>query len=266
MAELTNIHQQQVQRWQRNGHEPIWQRGTVRLSDLRHDVPKNQPVLVLDKESGEYVPLMLACGRPLLCGEVLPERADLALDKEGRLLSQAEFEANYEKYLDSFSYPDGSDPNFEPVPNVVRFIKETPDPYGESRGMVEIGFDPHLEREFKPSARFGPNGETEEEWLRESQKNSGDIAAALKVLSENQAALTQFLLKQNGAQASAIMAPAEPAGVTAEEATAAAGDSTEEVAPCGKKIRKGYLAQHQRFCNSDDCGGTGENSHGPEAA
>lgn len=262
MAELTNIHQQQVQRWQRHGHDPVWERGTVRLRELKHDVPKNQPVLVHNKDTNEYVPLILSCGRPLLCGEVLPERADLALDAEGRLLSQAEFESNYEQYLSAFSYPDGSDPNFEPVPNVVRFVKEMPDPYGESRGMVEIGFDPHLEREFRPNARFGPNGETEEEWLRESQKNSTDIAAALKVLSENQAALTQFLLSQKG-----VSIPVEtPAGLTATDAVESAGASTEEVAPCGKKIKRGYLAQHQRFCNSNDCGGTGENSNGPEAA
>lgn len=262
MQEQVNIHAQQIAKWQRLGHEPIWERGTVRLRELRHQVPANQPVQVLDKASGEYRPLILSCGRPLLCGEVLPERADLALDNEGRLLSQADFEARYEKYLSAFSYPDGSDINFEPVPNVVNYVKEHPDPYSESRGMIEIGFDPKLNEDFKPKARFGPNGETEEEWLKESQKNTTDIAAALRTLSENQAALTQFLLSQKG-----VPVPVEePAGVSAPQAVEAAGTSTEEVAPCGKKIRKGYLAQHQRFCNSDDCGGEGENSTGPEAA
>lgn len=269
-AELQNIQEKQVQKWLRYGHEPIYERGTVRLRDFKKTLPPGLDVTVFSKELGTYVPLMLSCGRALKCGEVLPERADLALDDEGHLLSQGEFEQRYEAYLSAFSYPDGSDVNFEPVPYVVNYIKEMPDPWSDSRGMIEIG-TPQDTGDFKPRARFGPNGETEEEWLKESKKNTTDIAAALQVLAQNQALLTEFLTKQAGnvpiidVNAKPVITD-EPIGMTAAEASEAVGSPTEETAPCGKRIRKGYLAQHQRFCNSDDCGGDGENTTGPEAA
>lgn len=269
-ATLQNIHQDQVQKWIRYGHEPIYERGTVRLREMRKSIPADLDVTVFDKERGGYFPLILSCGRPLKCGEVLPERADLALDEKGRLLSQGEFEQNYMAYLAAFSYPDGSDINFEPIPYVVNYVKEMPDPWSESRAMIEIG-TPQDTGEFKAKQRFGPNGETEEEWLRDSQKNSQDIAQALSVLAQNQTLLTEFLMKQTGnvpivdVNAKTVVTD-EPIGVTAAEAAEAVGGPTEEVAPCGKRIRKGYLAQHKRFCNSDDCDGEGENTTGPEAA
>lgn len=256
--------------WMQEGHEPVRGRGTVRLYQFKKSLPKGLEVTVLDRDSGQYRPLMLSCGRPLLCSEVLPERADLALDEEGHLLSQADFEARYGEYLSAFPFPYGSEINSEPVPNVVAWVKETPDPYGESKGMIEIGFDPKLNEDFKPKARFGPNGETEEEWLKESQKNSNDVASALKVLAANQTALTEFLMRQAGETPVRVEEPprVEPApepAMTAAEAASAVGASNDEVAPCGKKIRRGYLAQHQRFCNSDDCGGPGLNSSGEAA-
>ena len=97
-----SVQQDQINRWQRNGHEPVWDRGTVRLREFKKSFSRGLEVTVLDKASGQYVPLMLRCGRPLLCSEVLPERADLALDEDGHLLSQADFEQNYHVYLASF--------------------------------------------------------------------------------------------------------------------------------------------------------------------
>ena len=247
-----------VMAWMQEGHEPVRARGTVRLAQYKQTFPKNLPVTVRDAETGEYRPLMLSCGRALMCHEVLPERADLGLDSDGHLLSQADFEARYGDYLSTFPYPYGSEINAEPVPNVVAWIKEMPDPFGESKGMVEIGFDPKLNEDFKPKARFGPNGETEEEWLRESSKNSTDVAAALKTLADNQALLTQFLMKQTGETAVPVVEA--PAPISSPEATEAAGKSDREIAPCGKDIKRGFLKNHQRFCNADECGGPGENS------
>lgn len=261
-----SIQQEQLNKWQRLGHEPMWDRGTVRLREFKRTLPRDLDVTVLDKRTGQYVPFMLPCGRPLKCGEVLPERADLALDDEGHLLSQADFEQRYDIYLAAFVYPSGSDLAFEPVPNVVQYVSEMPDPWSESKGMVTIG-TPRDTGEFVPKARFGPNGETEEEWLKESQKNVGDIASAMSKIVELQTQMAAFLMERNGP----VPNPAppvidEPAGMDSAEAVEAVGQSTEEIAPCGKKIRRGYLAQHQRFCNSEDCGGKGENTTGPEAA
>lgn len=145
-----------------------------------------------------------------------------------------------------------------------------PDPWSESRGMIEIGTKQDT-GEFKPMARFGPNGESEEEWLRESKKNTQDIASALSVLAQNQSLLTEFLMKQAGnvpvvdVNARPVVTD-EPIGMTAAEAAASVGGPTEEIAPCGARIKARYLKQHQRFCNHPDCGGAGENTTGPEAA
>ena len=267
-ATMQNIHQDQVAKWLRYGHEPVYERGTVRLREFKKTLPADREVTVFDKKNERWVPLMLSCGRPLKCGEVLPERADLALDDEGRLLSQGEFEQRYMQYLSTFSYTEGSEIGLEPIPFVVNYVKETPDRFSESRGMIEIGFDPKLDQEFKPKQRWGPNGETEEEWLKESQKNSSDIASALQILAQNQAALQEFLMKQAG-NVRVEVAPVvtdEPIGMSAEQAAEAVGNPTEETAPCGKRIKRGYLAQHQRFCNSEDCGGVGENTDPPEVA
>lgn len=269
MADITSMARAQAQRWSDNGDEVIRARGTVRLAQFKKSLPADLVVTVFDKDHNQYVPMLLWDGKPLTCGEVLPERADLALDERGRLLSQADFEARYDAFLASFIFPDGSDVGFEPIPNVVNYVSETPDIYSESNGMIPIRFDPRLNEDFKPKQRFGPNGETEEEWLRESGKNSADIASALQILAQNQAALTQFLMQnQNGTQVP-ISAPQQDApavGMTQTEAAEAAGLPVEEVAPCGAKIKRGYLKQHQRFCNAEDCGGKGENSEGPEAA
>ena len=251
------------------GNEPIYARGTVRLARFKKTFPSDLAATVFDKEAESYAPLILTCGRPLLCSEILPERADLALDEKGHVLSQGEFEQNYKAYLDAFSYPDGTDTNFEPVPNVIHFIKETPDPYGESRGMVEIGWDAQVGKEFNPSQKFGPNGETEEEYKKEQAKQSGDVADALQKLAQNQELLTQFLMNQKGETPIPVEVPQQEAesevGIHLEDAVAATSENEYERAPCGKPVRKGYVKQHMRHCKSEGCGDDSVNS-GDEAA
>lgn len=182
---------------------------------------------------------------------MLPERADLALDEQGRLLNQAEFRANWQVFLDAFVYVEGSDTGFEPVPNVVNFVKETPDIYSESPGMIEIGFDPKLNEEFKPRQKYGPDGQSEEDYLRDKEDRS-DIAAALKSIADTQRILAEKMQELE-------TAPEEPQGMTAQEAVAATADTKHEEAPCGKRVRAGYVKQHQRKCNNDACGGDGDN-------
>jgi hypothetical protein len=270
MSELKSLAQAQISRWMSNGDEPIRQRGSVRLAKFKKTLPADLEVTVFDKNREAYVPLLLSDGKPLKCGEVLPERADLALDEKGRLLSQSDFEARYDLFLNSFVFPEGSEVGFEPVPFVVNYIKETPDQWSESRGMVEIRYNPRIDEEFKPKKRFGPNGESEEEYLKDQAKSNGDIAAALSILAQNQAALTQFLMQQGAPGVNVpVAAPQQEApadGMNAAAAAEAVGVSDREIAPCGKNIKKGFIKQHQRFCNSDECGGKGENTTGPEAA
>lgn len=254
LQQAQQIHNKQLQKWQRFGHEPVFERGTVRLAGLKKTLPPDLEVTVLDPATNEYVPFILTCGRPLLCGEVLPERADLALDEQGRLLNQAEFRARYEVYLDAFVYVEGSDTGFEPVPNVVNFVKETPDIYSESPGMIEIGFDPKLNEEFKPRQKYGPDGQSEEEYLRDREDRS-DIAAALKSIADTQRILAEKMQSLEAPPEE----PVEPQGMTAQDAVAATADTKHEEAPCGKRVKAGYVKQHKRKCNDDSCGGDGDN-------
>lgn len=264
---MPSIHQDQLRKWQLMGAEPVFARGTVRLPELKKSFGNDVPVTVLDRETMAYKPLILSDGGPLMAHEVLPERADLALDKDGHLLNQGDFSQNYEKYLDSFIYPQGSNPRDEPVPNVVNFVKEAPDPYTESSGMVEIRFDPKLDQPFRPHQRFGPNGESEEEWKREQARQSGDTAAILKQLAETQAQIASMLAKSGGQpvndtpQAPAPVETEIPvAAMTAAEAVEATSDDDREQAPCGKYVTRGYVKQHQRHCADEACGDGSVNS------
>lgn len=266
MSELREIDEAQQRKWAMLGHEPIYARGSVRLAEFKKNFPRDLPVTVFDKDAETYRPVILSNGKPLLAGDVLPERADLALDERGRVLSQGEFERNYEQYLDAFVYPAGSDPHYEPVPNVVNYIKETPDTFSSSRGMVEIGFDPKLNAPFRPNQRYGPNGETEEEWKREQAKQSSDTTAILKQLAETQALLLAMVAKQNGQPLpEPTPEPAADVAVQVEamstaEAIEATADNDRERAPCGKYVTRGYIKQHMRHCADDACGDGSVNS------
>ena len=260
IQQAQQIHQRQLQKWQMNGHEPVYERGSVRLANFKKSLPGDLEVTVLDPATNDYVPFMLTCGRALKCGEVLPERADLALDEKGRLRSQAEFEQAYSVFLDAFGYVEGSDTGVEPVPNVVEFVRQTPDTFSESSGMIEIGFDPKLDEEFKPQRRYGPDGQSEEEYQQE-QADRTDIASALKSIAETQALLAAQLNQVQSAPPAVQEQAAEPVlGMTAEEAKTATADNDHTQAPCGKKVRAGYVKQHQRFCDADECGGDSENA------
>lgn len=277
---MPSIHQDQIRKWQLMGAEPVFDRGTVRLPQFRKTFGSDIPVTVFDREAGAYRPLVLSDGKPLMAHEVLPERADLALDKDGRVLNQGDFAQNYEVYLDSFIYPAGSNPRDEPVPNVVAYVREMPDPYSESSGSVEIRFDPKLDKPFRPIHRFGPNGESEEEWKREQAKSNDDQKALLKMLAETQAQMAALLA---GNKMPPVLEPPiganstgpdleeqpepEPAPITPEEAVAATDHDDRELSPCGRKyIRKGYTAQHVRHCDAPECGGESVNSKRSEAA
>lgn len=264
---IQQIDKAQRDKWAMLGHEPVYARGTVRLASLKKSFPRDLVVTVFDKDAEAYRPLILWDGKPLHAHEILPERADLALDERGRVLSQGEFEQNYALYLDAFVYPPGSDPRLEPVPNVVSFISEEPDKFSESRGMVPIRFNPRLDQEFKPRQRYGPNGETEEEWKREQSRNNGnDLGALVKLLAE--------ALKGNAVNAVPV-AEVENSGeeipthvdpITPDEAVAALADNDRELAPCGKAVKKGYTAQHIRHCKNEACGEDSVNSHRNEEA
>ena len=105
--------------------------------------------------------------------------------------------------------------------------------------------DPKLDQEFKPQQRFGPNGETEEEYLKEQ-------GGVLETLAKTQQMMAE-LIGQNQVAVPVESAPAEPEAVPLEAAPAAAESPDKEQAPCGKAVTKGYMKQHERFCKEPQC-------------
>jgi hypothetical protein len=156
-TEVQRIAAAQQARWQTLGVEPT-PRGTPRLPQYRKDFDPEVVVTVRDEQTGECAPFLLRSGRPLKAAECLPERADLALDEQGRMLPQAAFEQRYKVYLESFVMPSDANPHFEPVPRVEDYINAKPDQWTASRGYVEIDFDPTSGGEFVPKFYVDPQG------------------------------------------------------------------------------------------------------------
>lgn len=249
-TQVESMARAQRDKWEILGCKPIWERGTVRLPQLMKVFPADLVVTVRDRKTNEYKPFMLRSGRPLRASEILPERADLALDEKGRLLDQMEFEQNYMAYLDSFVMAPGSEIQNEPIPNVARYVNAKVDPWGESRGTVEIDFEPDFDRQFVPKKLIDANG------------NDAELTDMKALLAE----LTKRQIGQN--QIDADHAPKAEAveGVKLSEIAKSATPDDRERMPCGAWKKKGYMAQHMRHCNHELCGGPGVNVTDKDAA
>lgn len=122
-------------RWVSAGHTIVHERDTFRHRVYKKDLDPTIPVRM------DGVQMIMSNGHALVVGDVLPERADLALDSDGNLLPQHEFEKRYKEFLNWFTFVEGSDPSCEYIPSSRDWISQTPDTFSESPGMVEIGFD-----------------------------------------------------------------------------------------------------------------------------
>lgn len=246
------LQRRQAEVWQRIGAEPVYARGTVRLAQFKKTFAPGQQVKIRDPHTGELAPYLLRSGRPLLCSEVMPERADLALDEDGVMLTQPEFKERYERYLASFVMPEGSDPSLEPIPSVARYINAKNDPFGESRGIVEIDYDAKLEQGFKPKKFYGPDGETEEEYLA-AKSDQKDMKAILAKLVELQ--MAQHPVNDQKDADEIVPVTDDDLEEVAQSLTPAeaANDPKKEAAPCGSFVTAGYVKQHQRHCKDVRC-------------
>ncbi len=131
--------QKLVMKWSAAGHEVLHERKTFRHKAYKKDL---DPEAVIQRRVGsDLVPYTTSTGHTLTFGDVLPERADLCLDMDGHMLPQHEFEKRYFEFLNWFNYVEGSDPKAEPIPNAEQWICMIPDPFSESPGMVEAGWD-----------------------------------------------------------------------------------------------------------------------------
>lgn len=239
-TEARMIDPAQVSRWQMMGAEPVYERGTVRLAQYRKNFSPDVVVKIRDRKTGELSPYLLRSGRPLRAVEALPERADLCLDEDGVLVDQAEFSERWRVYLESFHVESIDSMAHEPVPNVARFINAKMDEWGESKGVVEIDFDPHVNGEFEPKHLFDGDREIPVEEFRKS------VAKQDK--------LEELLLKLGDRVVGDDSAAPENV-ISVEEQQAASEPADREAAPCGKYVKKGYVAQHVNHCKSPACGG-----------
>src|SRR6056297_1418165 len=192
MERKTGMDAQQIasenfKRWQSNPgtYEFIPEREICRL--VKYKKTFSEDVLV--KRDG--VPLILrTSGKPLRACDVLPERADLALDMDGNLLSQGDFKARYYEWLGSFTFPEGTEIGLEPCPEVSDYVSREPDRYSESNGYIEIYFDPKLNQEWTPSEKYDTEGRTQEEREAEASAsvNNRLVEALMQKLSGDQVA------------------------------------------------------------------------------
>lgn len=127
--------QKLVMRWTMAGHEVIPDRMLFRHKGMRKTFP---PDAILKYSDGTPV---ISFGKTVAISDILPERADIALDADGRLLNEHDFERRYREYLAWFTYVEGSEIESEPVPGALDFVLATPDVFSESNGFVQINFD-----------------------------------------------------------------------------------------------------------------------------
>lgn len=254
-TQVQSMARAQRDKWEILGCKPIWQRGTVRLPQFMKTFPHNQIVTVRDSETGEYSPFKLRSGRNLVIADIMPERADLALDDKGRLVDQMQFEKNYAIYLDSFVMAPGSEIQNEPVPNVARFVNAKIDPWGESRGSVEVDFDPQLDKQFVAKKLIDKDGNDAE---------LADMKSLLSQLAKMQ--LAQANIGQNSIAVEAGPAKVDPEEIPVGQMSVADVPDDKERMPCGKWKAKGYRNQHMLRCNHELCGGPGANVIDRDAA
>ena len=130
-------------RLQSAGHEIIRERNTYRHRDLKQGFDAGTVVRVKN-EDGDFVPLLGHDGSEVKTEQILPERGDVALDEFARVLPRHEFEDRYKAWFE-VGLPeearDHTDLNSIPIPDPARWVKQIVDPFSESRGPVEIGYD-----------------------------------------------------------------------------------------------------------------------------
>lgn len=162
-------------RWQTAGHEFIAERHVYRHRAYRKSFSPDAVV------KADGVPLIFG-GSVIKVSSLLPERADLALDMDGNLLSQNEFERRYQDWLQWFSWHEATDLSAEPVPDVLDFVTKTPDVFNESRGLIPINYDARKPAEELPTHRYDPTAD-----------KMIEIAESMPAIAKG----LEFLLEQN---------------------------------------------------------------------
>ena len=165
-------------RLQSAGHDIVWERSTFRHRDFKKDLDPETPITV--REGGERVPLLTNYGAAVTASMILPEKLDLAVDADGVLFSQEEFEKRYRAFI-MVTLPDFCDLQNEPVPNASVWLLKIEDPFGESRGSVSIGFDANKPAENEVTHLYNPENDQLLERMATNQAEQGEaLATAMK--------------------------------------------------------------------------------------
>lgn len=175
-----------VNRWNAAGHTIVYERGTYRHKAYIKEFP---PETVIQRDmDGKSIPYLTSTGHTLTYGDVLPERADLCLDQEAKMVPKHVFEKRYEEFIKWFNYIQGAELDSVYVPDHDKWISQIPDPFSESPGSVEAGWDarkpapPESER----TERYDPRLDKMIEIQQEDRKRSDLTTEALvKFLEES---------------------------------------------------------------------------------
>lgn len=160
-------------KWQTAGHEVMYDRSTYRHKAFRKHFASDAIIKV------DGVPLLLH-GKTVKVADTFPERADLALDEDGNLVTQHEFSRRYKDWLTWFSWNEATDLSAEPIPGVLEYVTATYDRFSESRGLVEINFDARKPAEEVATHKYDPNSDK----LIEMAETQATIAKGLEYLLE----------------------------------------------------------------------------------
>ncbi len=159
-------------RWQTAGHEYIPERNLYRHRAYRKEFAPGIAVKL------DGVPLIVE-GCLVKTEELLPERADLALDMDGNILPQHEFERRYIDWLQWFTWHEATDLTAEPIPNVLDFVLKAKDVFSESNGLIPIHYDARKPAEIA-THRYDPMSDK----MIEIAETQATIAKGLEFLLE----------------------------------------------------------------------------------
>lgn len=239
-------------------YETVPERGVCRLVKYKKTFAED----VLVKKDGAPL-IMKASGKPLRACDVMRERADLALDKDGNLLSQGDFTSRYIEWLEAFTYPEGTNLADEPIPAVERYVSEIQDSFSESTGYVEMYFDPKLDQEWTPLEKYDTDGREAAEREADAKSDITKLLMGALVDKLNPDQVAELLGDSVGKEI-----PIVDANSGAQQAKPARKPLEPMLAPCGKMCKGAAgLAAHKRKCANEACGGVSDNTdRGGEAA
>ena len=170
-----------ARRLQAAGHEIIPARRTYRHAGFKQDFHPDTIVGVRGPD-GTKTPLLNSFGGQITVGEILPERADLALDETGCIVPQSLFEERWVAFLDNTMLY--GDPKMEPIPDVEKWVRMIPDKFSEGPGYIEVGFDAQKPAEMEATHVYDPGKNEIIDKLNEQGETQVVVAEAIKTLLE----------------------------------------------------------------------------------